>query len=56
MSGNLSSLSEDELTRLRARIERSMRAGTYEQRRIGAEQLEAVDVERERRLSPSLAG
>jgi len=50
MTGTLSSMSDEDLTRLRARIEQMMRRGTSEQRLAISGQLEAIDVERERRI------
>ena len=51
MVGTLSLMSDDELARLRARIEDLMRKGTSAQRAAVSGQLEAIDVERERRIS-----
>ena len=51
MTGILSSMSEDELTRLRTRVEQLMRIGTFEQRAAAPGQLETIDIERERRLA-----
>ena len=51
MASGLTHLSEDDLGRLRSRIEQVMRNGTPEQRSMAAEQLEGVDLERERRLA-----
>ena len=51
MSAGLSRLSDDALTRLRSRVEQVMRTGAYEQRSVTGEQLAAIDIERERRLS-----
>ena len=50
MAGTLSLLSDDELTRLRSRVEQLMRAGTPEQRMAASNQLETIDIERERRI------
>jgi len=50
MAGSLSTMSDEELTRIRARIEQLMRTGTSEQRMAVSGQLEAIDVERERRI------
>lgn len=55
MAGTLSLLSDDELTRLRGRVEQLMRIGTPEQRTGISEQLEAIDIERERRISAPTA-
>jgi hypothetical protein len=44
-------MSDDELTRVRARIEQAMRTGTFERRMAVFGQLEAIDIERERRIS-----
>ena len=51
MSARLSLLSDDELARLRRRIEGFARTADPEHRLAAAQQLEAIDVERERRLS-----
>ena len=56
MAGTLSSMSDDELTRLRARIEQLIRTGTSEQRMAMSGQLEAIDIERERRIFAGSAG
>jgi hypothetical protein len=53
MSAGLTLLSDDELTRLRERIAGLTRTASAEQRAIAAGQLEAVDLERDRRLSAS---
>jgi hypothetical protein len=50
MAGTLSLLSDDELTRLRSRVEQLMRTGTPEQRIAASNQLETIDIERERRI------
>ena len=50
MSG-LTLLSDEELTRLRDRIFQLRRTAPPEQRALAAEKLEAIDVERERRIS-----
>jgi hypothetical protein len=51
MTARLALLGDDEIDRLRSRIMQLMRMGTPEQRQTSANQLEAIDVERERRLS-----
>ena len=51
MSNGLTHLSDDELTRLRSRIETTMRTGNAGQRSMAMTQLEAVDLESEHRLS-----
>jgi len=50
MSG-LAPLTDEELARLRERVMQLMRTGQPQQRALAADQLEAIDVERERRLS-----
>jgi hypothetical protein len=55
MGDGLSRLSDDDLTRLRGRIEQLMRTGLSNQRSAASAQLEAVDIERERRISAPLA-
>ena len=55
MTAGLTLLSEDELTRLRQRIEDLARTAKPEQRLAAAQQLEAIDIERERRLSAPAA-
>jgi hypothetical protein len=52
MSARLSLLSDDEIAQLRQRVERLTRMGTPTQRQASTSQLEAIDVERERRLAP----
>jgi hypothetical protein len=52
MNARLALLSDDEIDRLRSRIIQLTRMGTPEQRQTSADQLEAIDIERERRLSP----
>jgi hypothetical protein len=44
-------MSDDELTRIRTRIEQLMRSAPFEQRMAVSGQLEAIDIERERRIS-----
>lgn len=51
MTGILTSISDEELTQVRGHIEQLMRTGTSEQRIAMSGQLEAIDVERERRIS-----
>jgi len=51
VSAGLALLSDEELTRLRERIVQMMRTAPPEQRALAAGQLEAIDVERDRRLS-----
>jgi hypothetical protein len=51
MSAGLTLLTDDELTRLRERIAGLTRTATSEQRAMASGQLEAIDVERDRRLS-----
>jgi hypothetical protein len=51
MSAGLTLLSDDELTRLRERIAGLTRTATSEQRAMASGQLEAIDLERDRRLS-----
>lgn len=51
MTAGLTLLSDDELARLRRRIEDLARTAKPEHRLAAAQQLEAIDVERERRLS-----
>ena len=51
MSAGLTLLSDDELTHLRNRIVQLTRVAKPEQRMAAADQLEAIDIERERRLS-----
>jgi hypothetical protein len=51
MSAGLTLLSDDELTRLRERIAGLTRAATPEQRAAISGQLDAIDLERDRRLS-----
>ena len=50
MTGTLSSMSDEELERVRARFEQLMRTGTSEQRMAITGKLEAIDIERERRM------
>ena len=51
MSAGLTLLSDDELTRLHERIAGLARTASAEQRAMAAGQLEAIDLERDRRLS-----
>ncbi|MDB5393425.1 MAG: hypothetical protein JWM91_931 [Rhodospirillales bacterium] len=51
MSAGLTLLSDNELTRLRERIVDLARLARAEQREAVAGQLEAIDIERDRRLS-----
>jgi hypothetical protein len=51
MSAGLTLLTDDDLTRLRARIAQSTRMAGSEQREMISNQLEAIDLERDRRLS-----
>jgi hypothetical protein len=51
MNARLALLSDDEIDRLRTRIIQLTRMGTTEQRQTSTDQLEAIDVERERRLA-----
>jgi hypothetical protein len=50
MSAGLTLLSDDELTRLRERIAGLTRTASSEQRAMASGQLEAIDLERDRRL------
>ena len=50
MSAGLTLLSDDELTRLRERVAKLAQSGTPEQKAAVAGQLEAIDIERDRRL------
>ena len=52
MSAGLTLLSDDELTRLRERVAKLAQSMMPEQRAVIAGQLEAIDIERERRLAP----
>ena len=51
MSAGLTLLTNDELDRLRERIEQLVRTATPDQRAIASGQLEAIDLERDRRLA-----
>jgi hypothetical protein len=51
MSAGLTRLTDDELARLRERIVQLTRIAAPEQRAMAAGQLEAIDLERDRRLS-----
>ena len=51
MSAGLTLLTDDELDRLRDRIEQLARTAAPEQRAIASSQLEAIDIERDRRLA-----
>jgi hypothetical protein len=51
MSAGLTLMSDDELTRLRDRITELTRMAPPAQRMAVAQQLEAIDIERDRRLS-----
>jgi hypothetical protein len=51
MSAGLTLLTDDDLTRLRARIDQLIRTAGSEQRAMISSQLEAIDLERDRRLS-----
>ena len=51
MSAGLTSLTDDELGRLRERIEQLARTATPDQRTVAYGQLEAIDIERDRRLA-----
>jgi hypothetical protein len=51
MSAGLTFLTDDELGRLRERIEQLARTATPEQRTVASGQLEAIDLERDRRLA-----
>jgi hypothetical protein len=53
VSAGLTLLTDDELGRLRDRIEQLARTATPEQRAIASGQLEAIDLERDRRLAAS---
>jgi hypothetical protein len=53
MQPQLSLQSDDALANLRIRVQHLVRTGTAEQRQAASDLLEAIDVERERRLSPS---
>ncbi len=53
MSAGLTLLSDDELERLRSRIAQLELSGTRDQRMAAAAQLEAIDLEADRRLSVS---
>ena len=50
MQPQLSSQSDDALANLRIKAQRLMRGGTPEQKQAASDFLEAIDVERERRL------
>jgi hypothetical protein len=50
MNAGLTMLSDDELTRLRQRIAKLAPLAKPEQKAVVASQLEAIDVERDRRL------
>jgi hypothetical protein len=54
MDAGLTRLSDDELTRLRVRAMQSTGVANQEQRALAAIRLEAIDLERERRLAVSL--
>jgi len=51
MSAGLTFLTDDELSRLRERIEQLARTAAPDQRAIASGQLEAIDLERDRRLA-----
>jgi hypothetical protein len=51
MSAGLTLMSDDELTHLRDRISEMTRMAPPEQRMAATQQLEAIDLERDRRLS-----
>ncbi len=51
MSAGLTLMTDDELAKLRKRIVQLTRAATPEQRAMAAGQLEAIDLEQDRRLS-----
>jgi hypothetical protein len=51
MSAGLTLLTDDDLTRLRERIAGLTRTASSEQRAMASGQLEAIDLERDRRLS-----
>lgn len=51
MSAGLTLMSDDELTRLRERITELTRTALPAQRMAASQQLEAIDIERDRRLS-----
>jgi hypothetical protein len=53
VNAGLTLLTDDELGRLRDRIEQLTRTATPEQRAIASGQLEAIDLERDRRLTAS---
>jgi hypothetical protein len=55
MSAGLTLLTDDDLTRLRARIAELTRTAGSEQRAMISNQLEAIDLERDRRLSAPFA-
>jgi hypothetical protein len=54
MGAGLTLLSDSELTTLRERIAALSRGATMEQRLAASQQLELIDLERERRLSAPL--
>ena len=51
MSAGLTLLTDDELSRLRERIGQLARTAAPEQRALASGQLEAIDLERDRRLA-----
>ena len=51
MSAGLTLMTDDELGKLRERIVQLTRAATPEQRAMAAGQLDAIDLEQDRRLS-----
>ena len=53
MIGTLSHLSDEELTRLRNRVQQLIRIGALEQRIATADKLETIDIELERRIGIS---
>ena len=55
VSAGLSLLSDEELERLRARVAEVVRLGTPAQRMAMSGQLEAIDIETDRRLSTPAA-
>lgn len=55
VSAGLSLLSDDELERLRTRVVEAVRVGTPVQRMAMSGQLEAIDIETDRRLSAPAA-
>jgi hypothetical protein len=55
MNAGLTLMSDDELTRLRDRIAELARLASPDQRMAASQQLETIDIERDRRLSAARA-